>query len=496
MNRNPSLDSIDYTPDSELRVAIKRTPSELGISNLLGGNKFWIGKDYCNYIIKEPSDFNRPFEDSIDRMKMPRLPWHDIGMKVKGLAARDAARHFIERWNFTKCSKAQFYDKYDWLLPKTTNVDEWREVVDPNDILPDNGPCDFAAECQIVRSVSDWSTGTKINESSIYEAYIDIIDNSMHYIYIENQFFITRSGGLKKHPREVINEVGEALVRRIIRAYRSNQVFRVFVIIPLLPAFEGELGTNSGANLEVITHWNMKSICRGSDSLIQRLSREIGDEVSQYITFFSLRNHSMINDRPITELIYVHSKIMLVDDRVALIGSSNINDRSLTGYRDSEVACVVRDMATEDGLMNGKPYQSGRFTGSLRRYLFREHLGLFDKNESNVSDRKGKKNRIDVRDPISDKFFNDVWLKIAKNNTKIYDTMFGAIPSDDIHTYEQLKQWKSKSWPVDKNPTGAKEKIAQIRGHLVIFPLNFLKNENLEPSPGTKASLVPQTVWT
>lgn len=35
--------------------------------------------------------------------------------------------------------------------------------------------------------------------------------------------------------------------------------------------------------------------------------------------------------------VYVHSKIMIVDDRYALIGSANINDRSLLGSRDSEV---------------------------------------------------------------------------------------------------------------------------------------------------------------
>lgn len=35
--------------------------------------------------------------------------------------------------------------------------------------------------------------------------------------------------------------------------------------------------------------------------------------------------------------MYVHSKIMIVDDRAALVGSANINDRSLLGSRDSEV---------------------------------------------------------------------------------------------------------------------------------------------------------------
>lgn len=515
IRRTSSLDSLDdiELSETEKKVALRRTPSELGLTNLSGGNKLWIGKDYCNFIAKDPCDFNRPFEDSIDRRKTPRMPWHDVGMVVEGNAARDVARHFIERWNFTKCQKAQFHSKYDWLCPKSTNdlnmpskstedeplyatissfsssaetdvQNQLNQTNDQQQVL-----CSFRAECQLVRSVSDWSTGTKFTESSIYEAYIDIIDNSRHYIYIENQFFITRSGGLKKYPREVINEVGEALVRRIIRAYRANETFRVFIIIPLLPAFEGELGTSTGVNLEVITHWNLKSICRGNDALLQRLQREIGD-TTKYISFLSLRNHDELNGKPVTELIYVHSKIILADDRVALIGSSNINDRSLTGSRDSEVACVIRDTEMEDGLMNGEPYECGKFIGSLRRYLFREHLGCLQIKSGS------KSSRIDVRDPISDAFYFDTWLKIAHKNTEIYDQVFGVIPSDEVHNYEQLRQRKATLWLVDTNIELARTKIDQIKGHLVCFPFNFLKDENLEPSPGTKASLVPSTVWT
>lgn len=40
--------------------------------------------------------------DFIDRHTTPRMPWHDISSVVHGSAARDAARHFIQRWNFTK----------------------------------------------------------------------------------------------------------------------------------------------------------------------------------------------------------------------------------------------------------------------------------------------------------------------------------------------------------------------------------------------------------
>ena len=40
--------------------------------------------------------------DMIDRTVTPRLPWHDIHSAVFGKSARDVARHFIQRWNFTK----------------------------------------------------------------------------------------------------------------------------------------------------------------------------------------------------------------------------------------------------------------------------------------------------------------------------------------------------------------------------------------------------------
>ena len=49
---------------------------------------------------------------------------------------------------------------------------------------------------QILRSSSEWSAGNTNTENSILQAYLDKISNAKHYIYIENQFFIT---SLPKH---------------------------------------------------------------------------------------------------------------------------------------------------------------------------------------------------------------------------------------------------------------------------------------------------------
>ncbi|KAJ2843520.1 hypothetical protein IWW36_005536, partial [Coemansia brasiliensis] len=43
-------------------------------------------------------------------------------------------------------------------------------------------------------------------------------------------------------------------------------------------------------------------------------------------------------DQIVTELVYVHCKLMIVDDRYVIMGSANINDRSMCGNRDSEIA--------------------------------------------------------------------------------------------------------------------------------------------------------------
>lgn len=61
--------------------------------------------------------------------------------------------------------------------------------IKPSFIPPDNKMI-----CQVIRSVSNWSAGLiKKDENSILKAYYDLIDNSKHYIFIENQFFISKT---------------------------------------------------------------------------------------------------------------------------------------------------------------------------------------------------------------------------------------------------------------------------------------------------------------
>lgn len=52
-------------------------------------------------------------------------------------------------------------------------------------------------------------------------------------------------------------------------------------------------------------------------------------------------------------------------------GSANINDRSMLGKRDSEVAVIVEDSEVVDSVMDGQPYKAGKFALQLRLECFK-----------------------------------------------------------------------------------------------------------------------------
>ena len=51
-------------------------------------------------------------------------------------------------------------------------------------------------------------------------------------------------------------------------------------------------------------------------------------------------------------MIYVHSKLMIVDDSAVIVGSANINQRSMAGSRDTELA-VLAHQPTQTLLTRG-----------------------------------------------------------------------------------------------------------------------------------------------
>ncbi|XP_044525488.1 phospholipase D1 [Gracilinanus agilis] len=473
----PHLKFLHHSSESEQRLAGPGSDTgsirslQTGVGELHGETRFWHGKDYCNFVFKDWVQLDKPFADFIDRYSMPRMPWHDIGSVVHGKAARDVARHFIQRWNFTKIMKSKYRSlSYPFLLPKSqATAHELRYQV----------PESVHATVQLLRSAADWSAGIKYHEESIHAAYMHVIENSKHYIYIENQFFISCADD-----KVVFNKIGDTIAQRILKAHRESQRYRVYVVIPLLPGFEGDISTGGGNALQAIMHFNYRTMCRGENSIIGQLKAEIGNQWINYISFCGLRTHAELEGNLVTELIYVHSKLLIADDNTVIIGSANINDRSMLGKRDSEMAVIVQDTETVPSVMNGEEYQAGRFAQGLRLQCFRVVLGYLSESIA------------EILDPVSDKFFKEVWISTAARNATIYDKVFRCLPNDEVHNLIQLREFITKPILAKEEPGRAEEELKKIRGFLVQFPFYFLSEENLLPSVGTKESMVPMEVWT
>lgn len=145
--------------------------------------------------------------------------------------------------------------------------------------------------CQIVRSCTKWSHGVK-TEHSIANAYISVIRESRHFVYIENQFFITATSDAQK---PVKNKIGAAIVERILRAARAGQKFKVIVLMPAVPAFAGDLRDDSSLRTRAIMEFQYNSINRGGYSIMEMIAKE-GYNPEDYIRFYNLRNYDRINN--------------------------------------------------------------------------------------------------------------------------------------------------------------------------------------------------------
>ena len=339
---------------------------------------------------------------------------------------------------------------------------------------------------QVLRSVGEWSLGLKTKENSILEAYYHLIENSKHYIYIENQFFISKSFEDNGKPYLVENKIALYIRNRILKACRNKEKFRVYIFIPLLPGFAGE--PEKSGTLQIILKYTYEGICRNNGlSIIEKLIEEmekIGEKWEDYIGFYSLRNHDVVNGIPKTEIIYIHSKLMIIDDTYVICGSANINDRSMKGSRDSEFAVLIKEKRVEISRMNKKKFKASKFASSLRKALMAEHLGINPNDEILI-------------DPVSNEL-HELIRTTAHNNTFAYRLIFGCYPDD---CYTKFNMIKNNYDLLNKAQEENLKKIYEqnkknIIGHIVEFPLHFLEEEELGISFFSKENLVPERNFT
>eukprot|EP01091_Cochliopodium_minus_P015277 TRINITY_DN538_c0_g1_i1.p1 TRINITY_DN538_c0_g1~~TRINITY_DN538_c0_g1_i1.p1 ORF type:complete len:830 (-),score=214.00 TRINITY_DN538_c0_g1_i1:85-2574(-) len=390
------------------------------------------GKDYYNPNFKSFKKLDHPFTDLIDRQTTPRMPWHDVHLLVDGYAARDLAKNFIEIWNYHQ-KKHKFIHKNHTLDIKTDIPLVYQQGT---------------SKVQVVRSISTWSTDqVEDKEKSVYYAYLDLIMNAERFIYIENQYFISSTLDNNKKS-EIKNKIARMLVQKIRNAILKKKIFNVVVVIPQRP--EGSLKESS---TRTVLGYEYKTICTGKDSIFGVLRSEFPNvDLSQYISFHHLRKCEGGNNKIFTEQIYIHTKLMIVDDKYVVIGSANLNDRSMLGNRDSEIAVVIEDTVQKEITLNGVPYVCSAFANNLRIRLWGEYLG----------------SKIDEKSLIDPIYATNLLRKCSKSNTSIIDKVFPYVVYEKYPKIRITLQSTTMEWGSELN---------NLYGRVIDFDENYLSEE-------------------
>lgn len=80
-----------------------------------------------------------------------------------------------------------------------------------------------------------------------------------------------------------------------MKAIELDEEFRVYVVLPLVPGFAGDLEHEECLLLRREMQWQYDTICRGETSLWHRLLNHTNDP-GKYIQFFGLRNHGKFDE--------------------------------------------------------------------------------------------------------------------------------------------------------------------------------------------------------
>jgi phosphatidylserine/phosphatidylglycerophosphate/cardiolipin synthase-like enzyme len=272
----------------------------------------------------------------------PRPPWHDIQAEVRGPAVHDLEHTFRERWYGSSILDLpspvrQLYDRAYHMGATTSRP------------LPEPTPADEARRgphtVQVLRTYPARLRRYPFaphGERSIAHAYRRAVARARRLVYLEDQYLWSRP----------VAEI-------IAAALRDQPDLHVVAVVPRYPDKDGAI-TSVPPML-------------GQHHVMRACAAAGGDRFAVY----DLENRA---GTP----VYVHAKVVVVDDVWAMVGSDNLNRRSWT--HDSELSIAVLDSGRDAreprdpaGLGDG----ARSFARDLRLRLWREHL---DRPEDDVAD--------------------------------------------------------------------------------------------------------------
>ncbi|XP_034682347.1 phospholipase D delta isoform X2 [Vitis riparia] len=363
--------------------------------------------------------------------KAPRQPWHDLHCKIEGPAAYDVLINFEQRWKkATKWTEFGLHlkkishwhddalikiDRISWILSPPSGSDDDDVTSVPKDdpslwVSKEDDPENW--HVQVFRSIDSGSlkgfpktVDTAENQNlicaknlvidkSIQTAYIQAIRSAQHFIYIENQYFLGSSYAWPSYKDAgADNLIPMELALKIASKIRAKERFAVYIVIPMWP--EGDPKSNT---VQEILFWQAQTMQMMYEVIAKELkSMQLEDSHPlDYLNFYCLGNREGVTKEMSEKasptpanadavlasakfrrfMIYVHAKGMIVDDEYLIMGSANINQRSMAGTKDTEIAMGAYQR--HHTWAEKKKHPHGQVYG-YRMSLWAEHLGMVNK---------------------------------------------------------------------------------------------------------------------
>lgn len=265
---------------------------------------------------RTPHLANDPLRVDPDGKSYPAV--HDVQMLVDGDAACVLAEVAKDRWRNATGGGAP--------LDCDCPLDHW-----PDGLEPDFLDVDVA----VARTLPDYLDTDPVHEAA--DLTIDAIESARDTIYIEAQYMTSALLG--------------AVLERRLRALDGPEV-----VVVMAHECHG-----------IIEKWVMGT---NRDRLIRRLRK--ADRYGRLRILYPA-----VSDGDETTQVFVHSKVIVVDDRFLRVGSSNLNNRSMGLDTECDVAVEARNGA------------EARAVGRVRDRLIAEHIGVAPERFALEIERRG-----------------------------------------------------------------------------------------------------------
>ncbi|SON55691.1 cardiolipin synthetase [Hartmannibacter diazotrophicus] len=239
-------------------------------------------------------------------------PFHDVQMVVDGEIASSLGDIFRRRWERATCEPLR-KPKKTGLLASWKCQDPWPSAagIDLEDV-----------EIGLARTEPRYGQNSAVRE--VEALYCDMIDVAETFIYIENQFLTS-----------------ELVAHRMVERLKARPDMHVVAVTP--KSYPG---------------WITQEAMEGGRSRFMRIVADhgVGDRVHVV--------YPDVTDDGETKPVFVHAKVMIVDDRILRIGSSNLCNRSMGLDTECDLVVVAGNEAQEAAIRQ------------TRYRLLGEHLGL------------------------------------------------------------------------------------------------------------------------